>query len=110
MAAEEAGVEAAVESNPEAKKSDKQKGRAQPPVYKWDSLAGKSSDLSVEHFIWSQPQPIAIAGSDLFSTLWMAVAGALRSIASARMLDGNDPAAEGKHTMRTQRLYSRFFN
>ena len=99
-----------MESNPEAKKSDKQKGRAQPPVYKWDSLAGKSSDLSVEHFIWSQPQPIAIAGSDLFSTLWMAVAGALRSIASARMLDGNDPAAEGKHTMRTQRLYSRFFN
>jgi hypothetical protein len=109
MAAEEAAIEAAMIADPDAKKSESQKGRGQPPVYKWESLAVKSSELPVEHFIWSQPQPIARAGSDLFSTLWVTIAGALRSIATARRLDGNDPAVEGEHTKRTQRLYTNFF-
>ena len=104
-----AAEEAAIESNPQPKQSDKQKGRGQPPVYTCETLASKSSELFIEHHIWSQASPIARAGSDLFSTLWATVAGALRTTASARRLDGNDPNAEGEHTRRAHRLYSKFF-
>lgn len=110
MAAEESALEAALEAKPEAPQSDKQKGRGLLPTYDWVSLANKSSDLTVEHHIWSQPQPIARAGSDLYSTLWAAISGAMRSIASAKRLDDSDSLTEGKHTMLTQRLYSGFFN
>ena len=79
------------------------------PTYKWEPIASKSSDRIVEHHIWSQPQPISRAGSDLYSTLWASVAGAIRPIASARRLDGYDPTAEGGHTMRTRRLYANLF-
>ena len=58
------------------KHSNKQRGRGLQP-----------SNLPIEHVIWSLPKPLARAGSDLFSTLWIAIAGALRAIASARRLD-----------------------
>ena len=66
--------EAILENNPEAERKPKQLGRGQPAKYKWETIANHSADLPVEHLIWSQPQPIARAGTDLFSTLCAASA------------------------------------
>ena len=99
---------AIIDTNPEAKKSSDQLGRGLPPSYKWETIADRSGSLPIEHLIWSQPQPVARAGSDLFSTLWVTISGALRSIASARRLGNNGNVAECAHTLRTIRLHSKF--
>ena len=91
----------------DGRKSNKQRGRGLQPTYRWETLANRSSSLPIEHVIWSLPKPIARAGSDLFSTLWTAIAGALRAIASAKRLDDNQGG--GAHIARAQRLYGDFF-
>ena len=101
--------DAIIANNPEAEKKSKQFGRGQPAQYKWETNANHSAELPVEHLIWSQPQPVARAGTDLFSTLWATIAGAVSSIASARRLDGNSDPTVGTNTQRTTRLYSNFF-
>ena len=53
------------------------------------------------------PNPIARAGSDLFSTMWTAIAGAIRATASARRLD--DDQGGDAHTARASGLYGEFF-
>ena len=77
------------------------------PSYKWETLASKSSNLPIEHVIWSLPKPLARAGSDLFSTLWTAIAGALRALTRARRLD--EQHGLETHVERSYRLYNDFF-
>ena len=114
---------------------NKLKGRGVPAKYKWTTLANRSSNQPIEHLVWSLPSSIARARLDLYSTLGAAIAGAIRSIASARRHDASTGdatqpaggitdarpssgvqargAASGaggdKHTWRTVRLYSAFF-
>ena len=60
--------EAIIDNNPEAKPNKDQRGRGLPRRYLWDTLAEKSSSKAIEHVIWSLPQPIARAGTDLHTT------------------------------------------
>ena len=48
-----ANEEAILETNPEADRKPKQLGRGQPAKYKWETIANHSSDLPVEHLVWS---------------------------------------------------------
>ena len=99
--------------NPEAKVAKQQLGRGLPASFSWTTIANKSSKLPIEHIIWSLPNPIAKTGSDLHSTLWASIAGALRSIATARRQDDDQWRPwqqDDKHTERTVRLYQQFFS
>ena len=97
-----------IEQSQDGKHHKDKRGRGMQPSYKWETLASKSSNLPIEHIIWSLPKPLARAGSDLFSTLWTAIAGALRAIASAIRLD--EQQGLETHVERSYRLYNDFFS
>lgn len=57
------------------------------PKYEWRSLADKSKHKFTEHLMWELAAKEAIAGPDLHSTIWYAIASIMESAASARRLD-----------------------
>ena len=78
------------------------------PILELKSMATKSSELAVEHSIWSLPSCLATAGNDLFSSLWAAIEGCLKATASAIRIDdvkgGHGAQAEMHQTVCTPLL------
>lgn len=54
------------------------------PMYKPRSSAGYSKKKPTERYIWELAAKDAIVVPDLFSTLWITIAGILETIASPR--------------------------
>ena len=70
------------------------KGSGIMPTLELKSMATKSSELAVEHSIWSLPSCLATAGNDLFSSLWAAIEGCLKATASAVRIDDGKGGTE----------------
>ena len=62
-------------------------GRGRPPVYQIRSFKESSAHKPIEHMIWNFPNPVAIAGSESYSTLWAIIAGMFNVIANAATAD-----------------------
>jgi hypothetical protein len=83
------------------------KGRGVMHTFDLKSMANRSSDLVVEHAIWSLPNNGAKAGNDLYSSLWAAIEGCMRSIASAIRVDTDNDNWEQRE--RCIRVYGQLF-
>ena len=99
-----AAERAQIEANPTDGAAYQCMGRGLVPKFVWHSLEQKSIRRVVEHMLWSLPQSFAIAGCDLFSTLWGALAGIFRRLAASRHQD-----RLRQENCRTQRCIELYF-
>ena len=78
------------------------------PILEEKSLANKSSNLKIEHFIWTLPTNEAVAGPDLFSTFWAAISSLFNAAGTATRVDLADVSSQNVQTTRWVRLYFPF--
>ena len=76
-------------------------GRGSMPSFAMKPLHEISSTKVVEHQAWQMPSNLAMAGNDLFSTLWATIAGLLRYIAKSVRLDSNCPQRSNKELQKS---------
>ena len=115
---------AAIDANKHLYKDDgrSHKGRGRMPLYRMMSTADKSSHKAIDHVIWQMAPEHARIGSDLYSTLWHALAGILETFSNAQKLDSKNDGKDQndhkdyfggkswKHRFKMQKIYFPFLN
>ena len=83
-------------------------GRGSMRIFAMKPLYEVSSSKIIEHQAWQMPCSFALAGNDLFSTLWATLAGMLRNIAKAVRIDYNCPQDHSKELNKVIMMYIDF--
>ena len=78
------------------------------PSFAMKPLYETSIAKVIEHHAWSMPCSLAVAGNDIFSTLWTPIAGLLRYIAKAVRVDANNNQNTNEEVYKSIRMYLYF--